>query len=160
MYKNLSMAQIDYRKASFHPTYIAYLNIYRTHPKICSNCSDFIISFIYFTVFYSCYIHFNTHTHQQGESVATFIAELQHLAWYCDFGDSLKDMLHDRLVCGIENGRIQYQLLAEPLSIPDKTIKILPIYEICRSQCKRPAKSQHPQAINVIKNQSPSTVAA
>ena len=63
---------------------------------------------------------FNTRNRQQGESVATFIAELRHLTRYCDFDASLNDMLHDRLVCGIENGHIQRRLLAEPALNLDK----------------------------------------
>ena len=47
---------------------------------------------------------FNTRIRQPGESVTTFIAELRHLTRYCEFGESLKDMLRDRLVCGIDNG--------------------------------------------------------
>lgn len=35
----------------------------------------------------------------------------RHLTRYCNFGNSLKEMLHDRLVCGIENGPIQHSLL-------------------------------------------------
>ena len=50
---------------------------------------------------------FNTHTRQQGESVANFIAELRHLTRYCEFGGVLNDMLRDRLVCGIEYSQIQ-----------------------------------------------------
>ena len=63
---------------------------------------------------------FITRNHQQGESVATYIAELRHLTRYCDFDTSLNDMLHDRLMCGIENGRIQRRLLAEPALTLDK----------------------------------------
>lgn len=67
---------------------------------------------------------FNTRIRQQGESVAIFIAELRHLTRYCDFGESLKDMLRDRLVCGIENGPIQCRLLPEPSLTLDKAIEI------------------------------------
>ena len=67
---------------------------------------------------------FNTCNHQQGESVATFIAELRHLTRYCDFDASLNDVLYDRLVCGIENVCIQHRLLAEPALTLDKVIEI------------------------------------
>ena len=33
---------------------------------------------------------------------------------YCNFGQTLDDMLRDRLVCGISDGTLQHRLLAEP----------------------------------------------
>ena len=40
---------------------------------------------------------------QQGESIATFLAELRAIADDCKFGDTLNDMLRDRLVCGVSD---------------------------------------------------------
>ena len=48
-----------------------------------------------------------------GETVATFVSELRSLAEFCNFGASLDDMLRDRLICGINNSKIQQKLLAE-----------------------------------------------
>ena len=50
---------------------------------------------------------------QKGESVAKYLAELRALAEFCNYGASLEDMLHDRLVCGIEDPPVQRHLLAE-----------------------------------------------
>ena len=50
----------------------------------------------------------------QGESVATYVAELRSLAEYCNFGDTLEAMLRDQLVWGIKNDFIQQRLLQEP----------------------------------------------
>ena len=33
---------------------------------------------------------------------------------HCEFGEMLEDMLHDRIVCGLSNPRIQRRLLTEP----------------------------------------------
>ena len=57
---------------------------------------------------------FNSRIQSTGESVATFVAELRRLAEHCQFGQTLDDMLRDRLVCGIADGRVQRRLLAEP----------------------------------------------
>ena len=57
---------------------------------------------------------FNTRVRRSGETIAAFVAKLRHLTEHCDFGASLDDMLRDRLVCGIEDNRIQHRLLAEP----------------------------------------------
>ena len=56
-----------------------------------------------------CYL-FNSRVCKQGESVATYIAELKQLSIHCEFGGTLGDMLCDRLVCGINDSRIQRQL--------------------------------------------------
>ena len=54
--------------------------------------------------------HFKFHSRscKQGESVATYIAELKRLAEDCEFGEFLKQMLRDRIVCGINDPRIQH----------------------------------------------------
>lgn len=48
-----------------------------------------------------------------GEPVADYIVHLRQLAKDCDFKVSLNDMLRDRLVCGMNDDRIQLKLLAE-----------------------------------------------
>ena len=57
---------------------------------------------------------FNTRVRQGGESIAKFVAELQQLSEFCELGETLSDMLRDRLVCGIGDTQIQRRLLAEP----------------------------------------------
>ena len=52
------------------------------------------------------------------------VAELHHLAEYCEFGTTLNAMLWDRLVFGVEEPRIQRQLLAEPDLMFDKAFKL------------------------------------
>ena len=58
--------------------------------------------------------NFHSRYRKQEETVANFVAELRKLAGHCQFGDSLSDMLRDRLVCGINDKWIQHRLLAEP----------------------------------------------
>ena len=47
------------------------------------------------------------------ESIANYVAELRALGQTCGFGDSLDDMLRDRLVCGVNDERVQRRLLSE-----------------------------------------------
>ena len=56
---------------------------------------------------------FNTHAQREGETIAEFVAKLCRLSKHCKFGDTLEDMLHDRIVCGIRDTRLQRRLLAE-----------------------------------------------
>ena len=56
---------------------------------------------------------FNSRAHQVEETVSTYVSELRSIAEHCNFGESLDDMLRDRLVCGMNNEQIQRRLLAE-----------------------------------------------
>ena len=56
---------------------------------------------------------FHSRNRKDGESVAVYVAELRKLTEHCGFGDTLNDMLRDRLVCGINDGGI-HRLLSEP----------------------------------------------
>ena len=55
-------------------------------------------------------LKFNSRIYQTGESVSTFMRQSSK---DCDFGESLNDMLRDRLVCRINDSRIQRRLLSE-----------------------------------------------
>ena len=41
------------------------------------------------------------------------VAYLSHISEDCEFGVTLEEMLRDRLVCGVQDERIQYRLLSE-----------------------------------------------
>ena len=45
--------------------------------------------------------------------MSVYVAALRRLAQDCNYGDYLKEMLRDRLVCGINNDRMQLKLLSE-----------------------------------------------
>ena len=66
---------------------------------------------------------FHTRIRKTTESVATYVAELRAIGEHCAFGDTLEDMIRDRLVCGINNPRIQRQLLQEPDLSYDKAFE-------------------------------------
>ena len=55
---------------------------------------------------------FHSRCRQLGETVSTYVAELRCIAEHCKF-NNLESMLCDRLVCGIQDPRIQWRLLAE-----------------------------------------------
>ena len=56
---------------------------------------------------------FYNRSRQKGESIATYVAALRALSEHCEYGDSLKLMLRDRLICGINHEGIQRRLLSE-----------------------------------------------
>ena len=67
---------------------------------------------------------FNTWSHKPGESVATYMAELRHLAEFCNFGPTLDKMIRDRLVSGINDDGIQKKLLSEPALTYTRALEI------------------------------------
>ena len=47
-----------------------------------------------------------------GESVKDYVAELRKLSEHCEFGENLEENLRDKLVCGLNDEKIQQKLLA------------------------------------------------
>ena len=68
--------------------------------------------------------HFNSHYRKPGESVATFVTELHALAEFCNYSDSLDDMIRDRVMCRIMNSKIQQRLLAEKPATLKRAVEI------------------------------------
>ena len=56
---------------------------------------------------------FYNRAQKPGETVSSFVAELRAIAEHCNFGDSLDQMLRDRLICGTSSEHMQRRLLSE-----------------------------------------------
>ena len=65
---------------------------------------------------------FNTRDRLPEESVSVYIASLTKLTEHCGYGEQIDSMLRDRLVCGINNERIQQRLLSEGESLTLKRV--------------------------------------
>ena len=59
----------------------------------------------------------------------TYVAILIELTQYCQFDDTLNDMLKDRLVCGINNEQLQRRLLSESQLTFKKALQISQTFE-------------------------------
>ena len=59
-----------------------------------------------------------------GESIAAFVASLCKIAEHCQYKDTLKDMLRDCLVCGVNHKGTQRKLLAEKNLTYEKALEI------------------------------------
>ena len=55
---------------------------------------------------------FNTCVRQQGETITSFVTRLRDLASHCEYGATAKELIRDRLVCGIRDDELQRNLLA------------------------------------------------
>lgn len=80
----------------------------------------------------------NRHT---NERVSDYMAELRRLSQYCEFGDTLDQMLRDRLVCGINHDRTQQRLLSEGATLTLQ--KALDISLSLESAIQQAAVMQH-----------------
>ena len=77
------------------------------------------------------------------------MAELRRCSQYCEYGNSLENMLRDRLVCGINHDRTQQRLLSEGASLSlEKAIDISLSLEsaikqaaVIQSECKPPSEA-------------------
>ena len=102
---------------------------------------------------------FNTRCQEEGESIANYIAALRSIAEHCDYGETLNDMLRDRLVCGIRDKRVQRRLLQEP----DLTFKQARDIALTAETANKDAlklQQQPPQPskeINLLKSHKPSS---
>lgn len=67
---------------------------------------------------------FNSRIQSKDESIAAYVAALRHLARHCDYGDSLKDMLRDRIVCGIREEGVRKCLLTKKDLKYEKALEI------------------------------------
>ena len=66
--------------------------------------------------------NFFTRVQQSGETIHDFVAQLRKIAKHCQFGDTLNDMLRDRIVCGCQDKKLQYKLLADPTLTFEKAL--------------------------------------
>ena len=94
---------------------------------------------------------FNSRFRKEGESISTYVAELRQLTEHCNFGTALEDMLRDRLVCGINEDRIQRRLLSET------TLNFKKAYEIAVGMeiAAKNAKDIQQAALSLEGNQIP-----
>ena len=67
---------------------------------------------------------FNLGSQQLGESITMYVSELRKLSEFCEYGETLEDMLCDRLVCGLAERQVQQCLLVEGDLTLEKALKI------------------------------------
>ena len=91
--------------------------------------------------------NFHSRSRHQEETISQFMAELRKLAEHCEFGDSLNEMLRDRLVCGINDHQIQRRLLSEPKLSFSQALQIAQAAETAHRNTKELEKSAEVHAL-------------
>ena len=87
---------------------------------------------------------FNTQSQREGETIAEFVAELPQLSEHCKFGDTLDDMLRDRVVCGIRDVHLR-RLLAESELTFKKAFEICQAMELAHKNAQNLQSTQSSQ---------------
>ena len=90
--------------------------------------------------------NFNNKMKQPAETIAAYTAELCKITEHCSFGDTLDDMLRDRIVCRINDIVLQRQLLAEPDLTYQTAFKMVQAWETAESNSR---ELQKPQGSNL-----------
>ena len=103
---------------------------------------------------------FHTRVQQLDEKITVFVAQLRKLSEYCNFGETLNDMLRDRLVCGCADKALQCKLLAEYNLTFDKAFKLATTTESAKQQAISLQASLAPvhvvSQVNKTRTQAPS----
>ena len=72
---------------------------------------------------------FNTCVRQEGESITAYVTRLRDLASHCEYGDSAKELIRDRLVFGVRDDTLQRSLLAAAKLTFDKAYELALLHE-------------------------------
>ena len=80
--------------------------------------------------------------------MATYVSELCAIAQWCNFGESLENMLRDRLVVGIDNEAIQCRLLSESTLTFKKALELAQSLEAAAKNMKEIQNSANARAEN------------
>ena len=86
---------------------------------------------------------FNTRQRLPSESVAEYLAALRKLAEFCSYGESLDEMLRDRLVCGIAHPAVQKRLLAESELNLTKAVSLAQSAELAEKGLQSLSDTEH-----------------
>ena len=86
---------------------------------------------------------FNSRNQKADESISTYVAELRKLTEFCEFGESINDMLRDKFVSGLHNTRTQHRLLAEKALTFAKAQEIAQAMELADKDVQSLQSSSH-----------------
>ena len=76
-----------------------------------------------------CRFRFNTCVRLEGESITAFVTRLCDLASNCEYSDSARELIRDRLVCGVRDDTLQRTLLAVSKLTFDKAYELSLLHE-------------------------------
>jgi transposase InsO family protein len=94
--------------------------------------------------------HFGTRVQKNGESVNDFVLALKKLSIHCNFENYLDRALRDRLVCGLQDTRIQNKLLNTTDLTFERACRIANAMEMADKQAKEMRPQSHSGSVNKV----------
>ena len=92
---------------------------------------------------------FNSRNQKPDELISTYVAELRMLTEFCDFGESINDMLRDKFASGLHNTRTQHRLLAEKALTFAKAQEIAQAMELADKDVQSLQSNPHPPVLKL-----------
>ena len=80
---------------------------------------------------------FNCRARAKEESIPAYVAALRQLSEFCEYGNTLQHMLRDRLVCGVNDEKMQRRLLSEPNLTYEKGLQLALAMEIAERNMRQ-----------------------
>ena len=96
---------------------------------------------------------FYSRNRKDGESVADYVVDLRRLSRNCKFGTSLKEMLRDRIVCGINDTGMQRKMLSRKDLTFDQAFEIATGTEAAAKQADQMTIKCETQYVNKVDSQ-------
>ena len=92
---------------------------------------------------------FNTRSRLTGETVTQYLAQLRQLFHHCEYGDSVSDMLRDRLG-GVNHDGIQRKLLSEKKLTFDTAYELAVAVETAERDAKDMKRQTNSHSLNNV----------
>ncbi len=93
------------------------------------------------------------HTRKQGrsESINSFVTDLKNIARKCEFGDLGRDLIKDRIVCGIQSDAVRKILRETGLTL-EKALSICNSSELSEQQVKNLADNEDVHEVSSLRS--------
>ena len=94
------------------------------------------------------------HTRKQGrsESINSFVTDLKNIARKCEFSDLERDLIKDRIVCGIQSDAVRKILLRETGLTLEKGLSICSSSELSEQQVKDLADNEDVHEVSSLRS--------
>ena len=95
---------------------------------------------------------FHTRKQERSESINSFVTDLKNIARKCEFGDLERDLIKDRIVCGIQSDAVRKILLRETGLTLEKALSICSSSELSKQQVKDLADNEDIHEVSSLRS--------
>ena len=95
---------------------------------------------------------FHTRKQRAAESISSFVIYLKNMARKCEFGGLERELIKDRIVCGITSDAVRKTLFREASLTSEKTLSICCASELAEKQVKNLASNGDIDGISSVRS--------